>query len=136
MQRSTTAGFARGQLLLEGSCAGGAGGGAPSGRSSAGTRGQRLQVSFQNENLVAELVEGVQRCPQPEQPGGCDLQMDSNNVGGSGGCVLATVPDLICCIEDASELPCPSPPCSSCRPGFTPHPPLFRCPCSRAAHRH
>lgn len=119
MQRSTTAGFARGQLLLEGGglrCAGAGGDSSGAGGSSSGAGGlqrQQLRIHFQNENLVAEEADAE----QPGLGGGqwaaahhaaaAAAQGGSGSSGrdsGSNGLrVLATVPDLICCIEEDSE---------------------------------
>lgn len=119
VQRSTTAGFARGQLLLEGGslrCAGAGGDSSGAGGSSSGAGGlqrQQLRIHFQNENLVAEEA-GAE---QPGLGGGqwaaahhaatAAVQGGSGRGGRGGGssevCVLATVPDLICCIEEDSE---------------------------------
>lgn len=87
VKRRTTAGFARGEVLLEGGSEGaGGGGGEGSGR-----RG--LRILFQNENLVArEEGEEAQRGEAGETRG-----------GGGRGAVLAAVPDLISCVEADSE---------------------------------
>lgn len=133
VQRRTAAGFARGQLLLEGTSSGsGVNGGAgssgsghstsgdarSSGSSSGGGTGkQRLRIHFQNENLVAEEAEDEQqggaegRWATAHHPalGTAESGSGSGGSGSSGGRrprVLATVPDLICCIEEDSELGC------------------------------
>lgn len=76
VQRRTAAGFARGELLLEGSSGGStdSGSGSTAGEQGGGGACQ-LRIDFQNENLVAA----------------------------AGGRVLASVPDLICCLEADSE---------------------------------
>lgn len=76
VQRQTTAGFARGQLLME------------------GDRGSRLKIAFQNELLVA-FKEG------PEEA--AEGQVEEGAEDAAARAVLAAVPDLICCVEVDSE---------------------------------
>lgn len=102
VQRRTSGGFARGQLRL-------AGAGAHSGRS--------MRIDFQNENLVAylELVVAAgtpadgEDTP-PAAPVGSSEDHAVNAPAGDGAPpqgaaaeVVASVPDLICCIESESE---------------------------------
>ncbi|PRW56447.1 hydantoinase subunit beta [Chlorella sorokiniana] len=141
VQRSTTAGFARGTLLLErgsggsnrgaGDFSSSASGRSGGSRSSGGDGGgsavvsspkQRLRIHFQNENLVAEEL-GADEA-QAGQAGGqwatahhpaalpaaataeASSSRDGSSGGGSSGArVLATVPDLICCIEEDTGQP-------------------------------
>ena len=81
MQRKTTGGFARGQLLLEGS--------------GAASAGRALRILFQNENLLALEEEAAQHASAlPHKPPQPPQQQQR---------LLAAVPDLICCVEAESE---------------------------------
>ena len=85
VQRQTTGGFARGQLLLEGS--------------GAVWAGRMLRILFQNENLLAY----EQSASQKEQKLG--QQEEEEQQQQQQQRLLAAVPDLICCVESESEWP-------------------------------
>ncbi len=103
VQRRTSGGFARGQLRL-------AGAGAHSGCS--------MRIDFQNENLVAyrEPAAAVETPAEeedtpPAAPVGSGeghaVNAPAGDVAppqGAAAEVVASVPDLICCIESESEL--------------------------------
>lgn len=121
VQRATTAGFARGQLLLEGdsSLSTSSAGGNSGGSTNASGLRKRLRIRFQNENLVAEEADEGQEGAAGGQwaavhrTAAVGAAASSSSGSGTGGAtsegsgggarVLASVPDLICCIEEDSE---------------------------------
>jgi DUF917 family protein len=100
VQRRLVAGFARGELLLEGlgDC-----------------RGRTLRIAFQNENLIAWEVPmrrgprpGVAGAAAPDRPAAGSAQMGNRTgspIPAEGEEVIAVTPDLICLVDELTAEP-------------------------------